>query len=99
MAIYLLQTFLDHLAEGLETKARAQFSEVERLLLARAMDACGMKEYPAVTGDPAGERTSADMICEVCGRDYGSHPMDWRVIGYGDGPFLNVLCDGHRVKL
>ncbi len=25
--------------------------------------------------------------------------MDYRVIGYGNVPFLNVLCDGRRVKL
>ena len=63
------------------------------------MDACGMEKYPALVGPREGERTSGDMICEHCGLEYGAHPLDWRVIGYGNTPFLNVLCDGRRVKL
>jgi len=88
-----LDTFLDTLA------AKHQFGKYERLTLKHDMEACGMTRYPAVTGDPDGERASAFMVCETCGRDYGAHPMDWRVIGYGGMPFLNVLCDGRRIKL
>lgn len=58
-----------------------------------------MSHYPPLSGDPSGERCSGDMLCDVCGQEYTVHPMDWRVIGYGDVPFLNVLCDGRRVKL
>jgi hypothetical protein len=91
--------YLEDLAARFGAAAGGQFGEFERLILKRAMAACGMVEYPAVSGDPNGERTAADMVCGVCGRQYAAHPMDWRVIGYGDVPFLNVLCDGQRVKL
>jgi hypothetical protein len=94
-----IETFLDDLARSLDPAARTEFGQIERLLLERSMEACGMSEYPAIAGDPDGERASGLMECEICGRDYGSHPVDWRVIGYGDVPFLNVLCDGRRVKL
>lgn len=40
-----------------------------------------------------------DCLCERCGQPFAHHPMDWRVIGYGNVPFLNVLCGGERVKL
>lgn len=91
--------FLDELAESLDLSARSEFGEIERLILARSMKHCGMVEYPPVVGDPNGLRADGSMICTRCNRDYFSHPMDWRVIGYGNVPFLNVLCDGSRVKL
>lgn len=67
--------------------------------LRHSMAACGMTEYPPVSGDPDGMRCDGRMLCERCGQDYYSHPMDWRVPGYDDRPFLHVLCDGRRVKL
>lgn len=94
-----IDSFICAVAGSLDSAARAQFGKIEEITLRRAMDACGMKGYPIVTGDPDGMRTSGDMVCDRCGREYGAHPMDWRVIGYGDVPFLNVLCDGTRVKL
>jgi hypothetical protein len=44
-------------------------------------------------------RASGDVICEVCGKPYRKHPFDMEIIGWQDEPFLNVLCDGTRVKL
>ncbi len=43
-------------------------------------------------------RASGDVACRVCRKPYRSHPLDPMVMGY-DGPFLNLLCDGDRVKL
>jgi hypothetical protein len=94
-----MNAFIERLATTLDPKALAKFGRIERLVLARAMEACGMTEYPPLAGRPEGERACGSMICPLCNRDYFSHPMDWRVIGYGDVPFLNVLCDGRRVKL
>ena len=83
----------------IEPTAVFNFGPMEKVCLIRSMRACNMTEYPPVSGDPDGERVSGQLICEKCGKDYYSHPMDWRVIGYGNVPFLNVLCDGRRVKL
>jgi hypothetical protein len=92
-------TFVRAFAATLDPAARAEFGEIEQMLLARSMAACGMSEYPAVTGDEQGERSYGECVCDRCGEEYFTHPMDWRVIGYGNVPFLNVLCDGRRVKL
>ena len=94
-----LDDFVDNLGASLHLEARREFGPIERRLLAMSMEACGMTEYPTLTGPKDGERCSGEMVCEQCGRDYFSHPSDWRVIGYGNVPFLNVLCDGRRVKL
>lgn len=94
-----LSAFISELAAGLDPLARGEFSEIERVMLSKYMTACGMVAYPAVRGNPDGERACWDCGCHVCGLSYGMHPLDWRVIGYGNRPFLNVLCDGHRVKL
>lgn len=91
--------FLTAVEVSLDPAARAEFREPEKWCLRRSMEITGMTEYPPVTGDPHGERTSGEMICDRCGQDYYHHPMDWRVIGHGNVPFLNVLCDGRRAKL
>lgn len=87
------------LESTLDDKARHEFGNVERIMLRRSMELCNMDELPAVVGSPSGDRASGEMICETCGQEYFAHPLDWRIIGYGDVPFLNVLCDGRRVKL
>lgn len=89
---------IEALLKTLDPAALANFTQIEQTLLRKAMESCNMDMYPRVKGDPHGERCSGDMLCQ-CGREYRQHPMDWRVIGYGDVPFLNVLCDGRRVKL
>jgi len=38
-------------------------------------------------------RASGECVCEDCGEIYYKHPVDGRY------PFLNVLCNGDRVKL
>jgi hypothetical protein len=91
--------YIRGLAARLDPAAQAEFGEIERLILKRSMIACGMEEYPPVRGDSTGARASGDMVCKICLQTYAAHPMDWRVIGYGDVPFLNVLCNGSRVKL
>lgn len=95
-----LDAFINRLVASLDPAARLNFREPERWALKRAMERCGLTEYPpVVAGEEDGRRTAGDMICEVCGHEYIEHPLDWRVIGYGDWPFLNVICDGRRVKL
>ena len=84
---------------SMDKAARLEFREFEQLTLRRSMALCGMSELPEVTGEPNGERCSGQTICEKCGQDYFSHPMDWRQIGYGNVPFNNILCSGKRVKL
>lgn len=93
------EIYVDHLAETLDPKARREFGLVERRILIASLEKVGMLIYPTVSGSPEGERASGDMLCYFCGQEYFAHPMDWRVIGFGDVPFLNVLCDGRRVKL
>lgn len=95
----LIHRFVRQLASALDSKARTEFGEIEQMILRSSMDLCGMTEYPPVSDDEHGERVDGSMICDRCDQEYAVHPMDWRVIGYGDVPFLNVLCDGRRVKL
>lgn len=89
----------EKIAASLDPKALAEFGQFEGIAVDLAMKACQMTELPEPIGDPHGERCSGLMICERCGRSYNHHPADWRVIGYGDVPYLNILCDGRRVKL
>lgn len=49
--------------------------------------------------EPEMYRASGSSICKDCGKEYRQHPMDTKIIGYGDEPFLNLLCDGRSVKL
>lgn len=44
-------------------------------------------------------RAGGDVICEVCGKKYYDHPMDKEILSWGGYPFLNVGCDGTRLKL
>lgn len=44
-------------------------------------------------------RAGGDVLCS-CGKKYYDHPMDELVLSAIDKrPFLNVLCNGDRVKL
>lgn len=85
------------LARRLDVKALNAFGIIERICLMRSMERCGLTKLPDPTSDC--DRCSGDAICEVCNQPFSHHPMDWRVIGYGEVPFLNILCDGRRVKL
>ena len=91
-------SFIESLIATMDRQARTEFGEIEQEMLLRSMRACGMESYPPLVGSPAGEHACGDCLCD-CGREYFAHPMDWRMIGYGNVPFLNVLCDGRRVKL
>ncbi|PQO39366.1 hypothetical protein C5Y96_05795 [Blastopirellula marina] len=92
--------FVDEIETQLDPAARQEFGPIERQMLRRTMEHVGMTEYPPAPMESHGfQRAAFDCICQKCGKAYGAHPMDWRVIGYGDVPFLNVLCDGQRVKL
>lgn len=93
------ESFLASLRRSLDAATLAEFTEIDAITLVRAMDKCGMDGYPQRIGRFDGERASGEQICEVCGQDYYSHPLDWRIIGYGNVPFLNILCTGERVKL
>lgn len=72
---------------------------LDRYALTKAMQLCKMPKYPEVVGDPNGNRVSGDSECPICGQFYYSHPMDWRLLGVGDLPFLRIICTGERVKL
>ncbi len=45
------------------------------------------------------DRAAGGAICEACGMAYYDHPMDLNTLSYDGQPYLNVLCDGKRVKL
>lgn len=94
-----MDEFLKRLAGTLDIDALREFGVIEREMLKQSMARCNMTDYPPLVGQTVGERASGDQICEVCGNDYFTHPADWRFIGYGNVSFLNVLCDGRRVKL
>lgn len=93
------EEFLRDIEAGLDSQAKEEFRGVEKLALVRSMMLCEMEEYPPVKGNPDGDRCSGQLICSQCGLTYYAHPLDWRVIGYGGRPFLNIICDGRRVKL
>lgn len=91
--------FLCGLADSLAPAARKQFGPLDRMTLKRSLVKCGLLEYPALSGPHEGDRACGECVCEKCGNTFFDHPIDWRVISYGDMPFLNVLCNGERVKL
>lgn len=94
-----METFLANLRATMDEATRSEFGDIEELMLLRSMERVGMREYPEVAGDPCGFRACGDVLCDTCGHSYADHPMDWRMIGYGNVPFLNILCGGRRVKL
>lgn len=81
----------------MDSATLAEFRQPEQMLLKMAMERCGMEDLPQTNGDM--DRASGEMICEKCGQEFFAHPLDWREIGYGNVPFLNILCDGTWVKL
>lgn len=93
------QAFLDGLLPSMPADATQQFGPLEKWALRRALQRVAMDGYPAVRGNPMGERAAGAAECERCGHKYADHPMDWRCIGYDGRAYLNVLCDGRRVKL
>ena len=44
-------------------------------------------------------RAGGDVICGDCGKKYYDHPLDREVLSYDGYPFLNIRCDGVRLKL
>lgn len=48
---------------------------------------------------PDYRRASGRSVCSTCGKLFFDHPKDHYLLGYGDIPYLNVLCTGERVKL
>lgn len=45
-------------------------------------------------------RAHSDAVCTSCGKPYWRHPYDpYEVDGWTGTPWLQVLCDGSRVKL
>lgn len=86
-----INQYIAILAGTMDAATREEFRSPERWSLKRAMIVCGMHEFPYVVGNPTGERCSGEMICENCGKTYYQHPSDWRVIGYGNVPFLNSV--------
>lgn len=88
---------IERLQESMSPEVKAEFGPIDRVVLRKAMYRCNMDRLPEPNG--VDERAAGDCICDVCGNAYLHHPLDWRLIGYGDVPFVHVLCDGSRVKL
>lgn len=53
----------------------------------------GEEEYPEFF------RASHLCICLICNKEYIKHPMDPNFTDWDGHPYLNVLCDGTKVKL
>jgi len=59
-----------------------------------------MRQYGPLNKSTGGDyRADGRCICELCGEEYRRHPMDHFELSYSGEPFLNVLCNGDRVKL
>ena len=44
-------------------------------------------------------RASGDVVCEECGDTYYHHPSDMKQLDSEGRSFLQVACDGRRLKL
>jgi hypothetical protein len=44
-------------------------------------------------------RAGGDCICEICKKRYSEHSLDKEILDFKGDPFLNILCNGDRVKL
>lgn len=44
-------------------------------------------------------RVSGECICDICGHEYWKHPMETRILGFEDLPFLHRMCNGWFGKL
>lgn len=44
-------------------------------------------------------RSNGDCICSVCKKKYSEHPLDKDILDFQGDPYLNILCNGDRVKL
>jgi|WetSurMetagenome_2_1015567.scaffolds.fasta_scaffold588172_2 hypothetical protein len=44
-------------------------------------------------------RAGGDVICTECNKPYKDHPMDKDIHDQDGNLYLNVLCNGDRVKL
>lgn len=99
MTVYPLDNVVAELLAGMTEDEQQQFRAPEQWHLKSAMQSCGMSRLPDPTGDVDLSHCSGEMICDKCGQQYFIHPMDWRELGYGNVPFLFILCDGRRVKL
>ena len=87
------------LVEKAGREQRADVRPLDAAILANAMKLCGMTVLPPPLSEDGSDRAAGDCLCDRCGHEFREHPEDWRVIGYGDRPFLNILCNGRRVKL
>lgn len=91
--------FIDDVMSRLDPDGFASFDGHAQRCLADAMHRCGMTQYPPVPERDVFVRGNGDSSCPICSHKYRAHPLDWRMLGYGDVPFLRVLCDGRRIKL
>lgn len=68
---------------------------VRRLKAARSVLIQLFKDYTDNNVRPNEEliRASGNCICEICNENYYSHPHD------SEFEFLNIRCDGQRLKL
>lgn len=72
---------------------------IDIVLLKIAMKKCGMNALPEAINEVEVARCSGDMICYICGNSYASHPIDPRILDKNGEGFLQIICDGRRVKL
>lgn len=68
---------------------------VRRLKVARSVLIQLFKDYSEsnIRSNEELIRASGNCICEICNEDYYSHPHD------SEFEFLNIRCDGQRLKL
>jgi hypothetical protein len=44
-------------------------------------------------------RSNGECVCQICGKLYREHELDKEILDWDGTPFLNILCNGERVKL
>ncbi len=85
---------------SLPPAALEAFGKFDQWALMKALDRCDLEDYPDPRGDLVnGVRASGAVVCPLCHKEYREHPLDWRMLGYNQRPYLNIVCSGHRVKL
>lgn len=94
-----LEKFMRSLIKSMDQRVWENFTPIESALLRVEMTRCGMSSYPEMGKQRIFNCADSNCECSQCGLLYSEHPLDWTQIGHGDVPFLNVLCDGERVKL
>lgn len=63
------------------------------------VDDDGEREIKDYELDVRSLRISGDVVCQFCEKTAYEHPLEKRILGIGDKPFLNRMCNGTLAKL